>query len=68
MLHRQRAESLELCVEERLVDLPVIDRNMLFDADPDHFLAFDPDLFGELIWRQMVGQLGSLSFGFLACR
>src|SRR5215831_13477362 len=52
---RSCADRLVRCLEERLVDLPVVDRNAFLDADADDLFAVDPHLLGELVGRQVVG-------------
>src|SRR5437763_855793 len=51
---RHGAERLELCLEQRLVDLALVDRNALLDTEADHFLPVDPELLGELVRREVV--------------
>jgi hypothetical protein len=45
---------LELCREESLVDLPLIDRNTLLEAETDHLLAIHVHLLRQLLGRQVV--------------
>ena len=49
------SDCLERRLEERLVDLPVVDRHALLHADADDLFAVDPRLLGELFGRQVVG-------------
>ena len=53
-LVRHGAQRLELRREERLVDLALVDRHALLDADADDLLAVDAELLGQLFRRQMV--------------
>ena len=48
---RQRAERLELDLEEVLVDLAVVDRDPFLHADPDHLLLVDAELLSTA-WRE----------------
>src|SRR4051794_14279859 len=48
------ARCFELRLEERLVDLAVVDRDPLFETYPDHLLPIDLQLCGQLFGRQMV--------------
>src|SRR5262245_24611093 len=52
-------DGLERCLEERLVDLPVVDRDAFLDADADDLVAVHPRLLGELFGRQVVGHAAS---------
>ena len=45
---------LELRLEERLVDLALVDRHALLDAEADDVLPLHADLLGELLRRQVV--------------
>src|SRR5439155_12186766 len=54
MAMRHGAERLELCLEQRLVDLALVDRNALLDTEADHFLPVDPELLGKLVRREVV--------------
>jgi len=40
-----------------LVDLPVVDRDALLEADPDHVFTVDAGLLRQLVRRQVVGHL-----------
>src|SRR5215212_1285670 len=51
---RECPQRLELSLEQRLVDLALVDRDRLLDADLDHLLAIDPKLLRQLLWRQVV--------------
>src|SRR6478672_5785091 len=42
------------CLEERLVDLAVIDRYVLLETQPDDLLAVDSVLLRELLGRQVI--------------
>jgi hypothetical protein len=42
-------------LEQALVDLPVVDRNRLLNADPDDLVAFDSELLRQLLRRQVIG-------------
>ena len=46
---------MELSLEQRLVDLSLVDRHVFLEADPDHLVPVDPDLLRELVGRQVVG-------------
>src|SRR5262249_46140445 len=48
-------------LEERLVDLALVDRNMLLDADPDHLCAVEADFLGQFLGRQMICHVAPLS-------
>ena len=48
------SQRLELRLEERLVDLALVDRHAFLDADPDHFLPVDAQLLRELVRRQVI--------------
>ena len=48
------AQRLELRLEERLVDLALVDRHAFLDADADHFLPVDAQLLRELVRRQVI--------------
>ena len=48
------ADSLELCLEEELVDLALIDRHAFLDTEPDHVVTIEPELFGQLFRRQVI--------------
>ena len=54
MLGGRRADRLQLCREEALVDLALIDRDSLFDADPDDLGAVDSELLRQLLRREVV--------------
>src|SRR2546430_1204645 len=54
---RRCADRFELRLEERLVDLALIDRDTLLDAELDHFGPLDAELLRELLWRQVVCHL-----------
>ena len=54
-----RPERLQLRLEERLVDLAVVDRDRLLHADLDHLLAIDPELLRQLLRREVVRHLTS---------
>ena len=54
-----RADGLERRLEQRLVDLAVIDRYAFLDADADDLVAIHPRLLGELFGRQVVGHAAS---------
>src|ERR671939_2099899 len=51
---RRRAQRLELCLEQGLVDLPLVDRNALLDADADDLAPLDAQLLRQLVRRQVV--------------
>jgi hypothetical protein len=51
---RHCPECLQLRLEERLVDLALVDRHTFLDAHPNHFLPVDPELLRELIGREVV--------------
>ena len=51
---RQRAERLQLRLEEVLVDLAVVDRHPFLHAHPDHLLLVDPQLLRELFGREVI--------------
>src|ERR671916_101402 len=51
---RQGAERLQLRLEERLVDLPLVDRHALLDADADYLLPLDSELLRKLVGREVV--------------
>src|SRR3954471_12187516 len=58
LVRRREGFLLVACgVEQRLVDLAVVDGHMLPDADPDDLLAFDPELLGDLFRRQVIRHL-----------
>ena len=44
VLRGERLDGGQMRLEEGLVDLALVDRDVLFDADPDHLCAVDPDL------------------------
>src|SRR5438876_11019597 len=58
------ADCLELGLEERLVDLALIDRDAFLDTNADDRLAIDPQLLGELLWRQVVRHTQTSSMVF----
>src|SRR5437588_2170666 len=47
-------QRLKLRLEERLVDLALVDRHALLQADPDDLLALDPELLRQLLRRQVI--------------
>src|SRR5436190_22136525 len=51
----RRADGLQLRLEERLVDLAVVDRHPFLAADLEDFLAVDLELLRQLLGRQVVG-------------
>ena len=51
---RERVQRLELGLEERLVDLALVDRHAFLDAQPDHVLPLHTKLLRELVRRQVV--------------
>jgi DNA end-binding protein Ku len=55
VLRDRRVDGLQLRLEQVLVDLPVVDRDALFDAELDDRLAIHPHLLGELLRRQVIG-------------
>src|SRR3990172_2503281 len=57
---RDAADGLELGLEQGLVDLAVVDRDALLDAEPDDRLAVDTELLRELLGRQVVRHAGVL--------
>ena len=56
-----RPERFELRLEERLVDLALVDRHAFLDAHPDHFLPVDAELLRKLIGRQVIRHWSSSS-------
>jgi hypothetical protein len=62
VLRGQGSQRLELRLEQRLVDLPLIDRHVFLEADADHFIASDPDFLREVVRRQVVGHLAPSRF------
>ena len=60
VLGRERSDRGQLRLEQRLVDLAVVDRDVLLDADPDHLVAVDADLLRQLLGRQMIGHVAPL--------
>ena len=61
VLLRERVDRAEMGLEERLVDLALVDRDMLLDADPDHLRAVEADFLRKLLGRQMIGHVAPLS-------
>src|SRR5205809_816380 len=49
-----RPDRLQLGLEEELVDLSLVDRHALLDAELDDLLAIHPELLRELLGRQVV--------------
>ncbi len=49
-----RPNRLELCLEEVLVDLALVDRDAFRDADPDDRLAVHVELLRKLVGRQVI--------------
>src|SRR5437879_3150631 len=49
-----RGECLQLCLEEVLVDLSLIDRHALFDAHPDHVLPVESELLRQFFGREVI--------------
>src|SRR6266498_403980 len=47
----QNPQRLELRLEQRLVDLALIDGHAFLDADADDLLAVDPEFLGQLLGR-----------------
>src|SRR5436190_13453961 len=47
-------QRLKLRLEERLVDLALVDRHALLQADADDLLALDPELLRQLLRRQVI--------------
>src|SRR5215211_2135958 len=56
---RHRRERLQLRLEERLVDLALVDRHTFLDAHPNHFLPVDAELLRKLIGRQVICHLAA---------
>ena len=56
-----RPDRLELRGEQRLVDLAVVDRDALLEADPDHVFTIDAGLLRQLVRRQVVCHLAPSS-------
>src|ERR1044072_4393141 len=54
MRMRHGAQRLQLCLEKGLVDLALVDRDALLDADADHFAPIDAQLLRQLVRRQVV--------------
>src|SRR5262249_39730282 len=54
VLLRHGAERLELRLEQRLVDLPLVDRHAFLDAEADHFLPVDTEFLRQLVRREVV--------------
>ncbi len=48
------ADGFELRLEQRLVDLPLVDRDRLLDAESDDLLTVDSELLRQLLGRQVV--------------
>src|SRR5439155_23639542 len=59
---RGGADRVELRLEERLVDLALVDRDPLLETEADHFQPLDPELLGQLLRRQVVWHLAACSF------
>src|ERR1041384_2217200 len=55
-----RAERCQLRLEERLVDLSLVDRDAFLHADPDHLLPIDPQLFRQFLRREVIRHAGLL--------
>src|SRR5918911_938105 len=51
---RRGAQRLELCLEQGLVDLPLVDRDALLDADADDLAPVDAQLLRQLVRRQVI--------------
>jgi hypothetical protein len=47
----QNPQRLELRLEQRLVDLALIDGHAFLDADADDLLAVHPEFLGQLLGR-----------------
>jgi len=45
---------LQLRLEERLVDLALVDRHTFLDTDADDLLAVDPQFLRQLLGREVV--------------
>src|SRR3712207_7566360 len=58
---RERAQRFQLSPEQRLVDLPLVDRHALLDAETDDLLPVDPHLLRELFRGQVVRHARSSS-------
>src|SRR5262245_18901279 len=54
VLGLRRPDCLQLCLEEVLVDLPVVDRHALFDAHPDHLLPVETELLRQFFGREVI--------------
>src|SRR5947207_14994674 len=57
---RRRAQRLELCLEQGLVDLPLVDRDALLDADADDLAPVDAQFLRQLVRRQVVRHVAPL--------
>src|SRR5207247_63582 len=63
---RRGRDGLQLRLEERLVDLALVDRNAFLAADLEDFLPLDSELLRQLLRRQVVGH--GVSFWFVGMK
>src|SRR5919109_1582263 len=61
MRPRHGPERLQLCLEQGFVDLALVDRDALLDADADDLAPVDAQLLRQLVRRQVIGHVAPSS-------